>query len=188
MEMRKSKRMLSAELGMYIFIATEVMFFAALISAFLVFKARLGIWPPIDQPRLPLYSTAFNTIILLLSFGTIIKSAQSFAKEQIKSFFTYGSLTLGAGVFFILFQGWEWSRLISYGLATANNIYAATFYMLIGAHALHVLIGVLLLVWMIVAVSCKKVDPKDPVLVTVVKLYWIMVVFVWPVLYGLVYF
>ena len=54
-------------LGMLIFTLTELMFFLALISAFLIIKARSDVWPPLDQPRLPVEMTAFNTVLLLIS-------------------------------------------------------------------------------------------------------------------------
>src|SRR4029450_3339315 len=58
----------SAVLGMLIFVGTEVMLFAGMISAFLILRATAaGAWPPPGQPRLPLEETAINTLALLAS-------------------------------------------------------------------------------------------------------------------------
>src|ERR1700693_4211826 len=64
-----SKRLPNSVLAMIIFIATEVMFFAALMSAHTIARATVmgGVWPPAGQPRLPVERTAINTAILLLS-------------------------------------------------------------------------------------------------------------------------
>src|SRR5210317_2226857 len=69
-ELTQSKRKLPVSngvLGMVFLIITEVMFFAGLISAYLVNRAGNPVWPPDDQPRLPVEITAINTLILLLS-------------------------------------------------------------------------------------------------------------------------
>src|SRR5271169_7234991 len=64
-----AKRLPNSVLGMIIFVATEVMFFAALMSAHTIARATVlgGVWPPPGQPRLPVERTAINTAILLLS-------------------------------------------------------------------------------------------------------------------------
>src|SRR5579872_2458242 len=64
-----SKRLPNSVLGMIIFIAAEIMFFAALMSAHTIARATVmgGVWPPAGQPRLPVERTAVNTGILLLS-------------------------------------------------------------------------------------------------------------------------
>ena len=64
-----SKRLPNSVLAMIIFVATEVMFFAALMSAHTIARATVlgGVWPPAGQPRLPVERTAINTAILLLS-------------------------------------------------------------------------------------------------------------------------
>ena len=72
----------SGLLGMIIFTLTEMMFFLALISSFLIIKARSSVWPPLDQPRLPIEMTAFNTILLLLSGVLLFKGARAFSKKE----------------------------------------------------------------------------------------------------------
>ena len=61
----------SATLAMALFIATEVMFFAGLVSAFLVLRAEALVWPPPGQPRLPLGVTGLNTVLLVASGWTV---------------------------------------------------------------------------------------------------------------------
>src|SRR6202166_5362545 len=63
------KRLPNSVLAMIIFVVTEIMFFAALMSAHTIARATVmgGVWPPPGQPRLPVERTAINTAILLLS-------------------------------------------------------------------------------------------------------------------------
>ena len=56
----------SGVIGMLLFMVTEVMFFAALISAYLVIRAGLEEWPPWGKPRFQVEPTAFNTLVYLL--------------------------------------------------------------------------------------------------------------------------
>lgn len=52
---------------MLVFLASEVMLFAALVSAFLVLRAEAAAWPPPGQPRLPVTVSGLNTVVLLCS-------------------------------------------------------------------------------------------------------------------------
>ena len=74
----------SGVIGMLIFMVTEAMFFAALISAYLVIRAGLEEWPPWGQPRLPVETTAFNTLVLLLSGLTMVFSRNLLQKQKIQ--------------------------------------------------------------------------------------------------------
>ena len=64
----------NAFIAMILFLGTDYMLFAGLIGAFIVFKFGAEIWPPSDQPRLPLNVTTINTFVLLLSGGFMIKA------------------------------------------------------------------------------------------------------------------
>lgn len=183
----------SGVLGMALFIATEVMFFTALISGFLVLRAQNPGWPPPDQPRLPLGVTALNTLVLLASGWTVLRalSAQALQQEGARSVTgesagKWFGITLLLGATFLGVQGFEWIRLIGFGLTTTSSLYGATFYVLVGAHAAHVLGAVVALLWIrsqVVRSARVEVERIQPMV-----MYWLFVVVVWPVLYGLVYF
>jgi len=73
----------SGVVGMLIFIVTEVMFFGALISAYLVIRAGLDEWPPWGQPRLPVETTAINTLALLVSGLLMLYSRKLMQKDKV---------------------------------------------------------------------------------------------------------
>src|SRR4051812_38479886 len=74
----------NAVLGMMIFITSEVMFFAGMMSAFTIVRASSMplMWPPAGQPRLPAESTAVNTLALMLSGVALFLAHRAYRKSQ----------------------------------------------------------------------------------------------------------
>lgn len=185
----------SGVLGMAMFIATETMFFTALISGFLVLRAQSPSWPPLDQPRLPLVITALNTLILLASGWTALRALAPFGVGR-ETRHVWGchaaakwfGITLLLGLTFLGVQGFEWLRLIGFGLTTTSSLYGATFYVLVGAHAAHVLGAVVALFWVRQKLVGENSEFSDVESIQPMVMYWLFVVAVWPTLYGLVYF
>src|SRR5215469_1097325 len=101
-----AKRLPNAVLGTIIFIAAEIMFFAALMSAHTIARATVlgGVWPPPNQPRLPVERTAFNTAILLLSGALLAIAGRRFREGQEKAR-PYVAGAIVAGAAFVLLQG-----------------------------------------------------------------------------------
>ena len=178
----------NAVLGMLIFIGTEIMFFAALISAFLVIKAQIPFWPPPGEPRLPLEATAFNTAVLLASWVALHKAGQSQAQQfLIAKTRRLILIAIGLGAFFVLFQGFEWIRLVTFGMTLQSSVYGGLFYVIIGAHALHVTGALMFLVYVWMRMEDRGGDRLNPSVLTAARVLWSFVVGVWPILYGLVY-
>jgi cytochrome c oxidase subunit III len=175
----------NARLGVVMLLAAELMFFAGLIGAFLVFRLSAQVWPPPFQPRLPIAVTGVNTIILLISALTVhwaVGAARTGA-----AIMRHLAWTALLGALFLLIQGYEWLRMIHFGLTTSSSVYGGLFYALIGAHGIHVIGG---LIWLAI-VSWQalrgRFTKQDFVGVQTARMYWTFVVALWPVLYGLVY-
>lgn len=174
----------SAVLGMLLFVVCEVMFFGGLISAYLVGSAGKS-WPPADQPRLPVMTTAFNTIVLLFSGWFMYRA--SLPPRNLKDMSAISNpltITIGLGIFFVVLQGYEWVRLIQFGLTIQSSTYGSFFYLIVGIHALHVLAA--LAVLMYVRVRLKQGRLTNGAFVAS-QIFWYFVVALWPVLYVLVY-
>ena len=154
----------NAVLGVVLLVGAEAMMFAGLISAYLIYRiGNAGPWPPPGEPRLPLGVTSANTAVLLGS-GLLVW------KGRPRPGFLLGLL-------FLAVQGSEWARLLGYGLRISKDIYGATFYTLIGFHALHVLAG---LAWLGVSLARRTGGGLS-------RIYWAFVVLLWPCLFALVY-
>lgn len=176
----------SSVVGMLIFIMAEAMFFAALFSAYTIVSAGADSWPPLGQPRLPVASTAFNSLALLLSGWTLFRANRHFAARPPRLEGTQRFLlaTILLGGFFVLFQGFEWARLLHYGLTMVSSSYGSFFYLLIGTHALHAIAALALLV---IAFSRLRKGCMSKGQFWGAQVFWYFVVGVWPVLYILVY-
>jgi cytochrome c oxidase subunit 3 len=176
----------SPVLGMLVFLGAEAMFFAGLVSAFVVLRSNAGVWPPPDQPRLPVVVTALNTLVLLLSAFTMQRAVEARRTGRRPDLARWLIITAGLGTVFLAVQGFEWIRLVRHGLELGRGVYGGLFVAIIGTHGLHVLGGVLVVfVTSIAAYRLRPILREDLVLPG--ALYWWFVVGVWPVLYVLVY-
>ncbi|NOX98913.1 MAG: heme-copper oxidase subunit III [Verrucomicrobia bacterium] len=188
LKQRANKRELvpSSVAGMLIFVMAEAMFFAALFSSYRIVSAGVPDWPPLDQPRLPVLSTAFNSLALLLSAWTIFQANRRFTSQNVQVAATRRFLlaTILLGSFFILFQGFEWLRLIKYGLTMTSSSYGSFFYLLIGTHALHAVAALCVLYYNYFKLRRNNMSKEQ---FWGAQVFWYFVVGVWPILYVLVY-
>lgn len=174
-------------LGMLLFLAFEAMFFAGLIGAFLVFRVGSVVWPPPGQPRLPVMVTGVNTVILLISGYTMHRAFQTIRAGDRRRLAGWLVLTAVLGLTFLAVQGYEWARLVEFGLTVASGAYGFTFYTLVGVHGVHVLCAVLWLLCLLVWTTQGRFSATRHVGVDLCRMYWYFVVALWPVLYTLVY-
>jgi heme/copper-type cytochrome/quinol oxidase subunit 3 len=168
-----------------IMIMTEVMFFAALISAYMIIRSGAEEWPPWGQPRLPVFATAINSLTLLASAFCLHRSVKVFSSQASQSKQLL-ALAIALGIVFVSVQGYEWVQLISFGLTITSSTYGGVFYLIIGAHGLHVIGGLLALL------ACLRRFNSTSQQLTIdnlraAQIFWYFVVGVWPVLYTLVY-
>lgn len=174
-------RLRSAVAGMLIFVGTEVMFFAGLVSAFAIARTHAMGWPPPGQPRLPVLATALNTLVLLASGAVLMASGRGFSRPRALRLL---SLAMALGGTFVAIQGYEWARLLAFGLTLRSSQYGAFFYLIVGMHAAHALGAIALLAHARLRLAEGTLSTDA---FTAVRVFWYFVVGVWPVLYVLVY-
>ncbi len=176
----------SGVVGMALFLFTETMFFAGLISAFIVLRGQAPVWPPPGQPRLPVAATGANTLVLLAS-GFAVVAALRAVERQAARVPQWIAWSVGLGCLFLAVQGFEWARLLRFGLTTHSGVYGATFYAVIGIHATHVVAALifLLVVWRRTSRVGATLESDGGVLLA--TMFWLFVVGVWPLLYALLY-
>jgi heme/copper-type cytochrome/quinol oxidase subunit 3 len=180
-------RMDNARIAMLFFLAGETMFFAGLVSGFLVLRLGAPVWPPPLQPRLPVLVTGLNTLVLLASSIAMTGALRAAARADRPALLERLVATAALGALFLAVQGYEWARLIEYGLTASSGAYGATFYTLIGVHGVHV-VGAL--VWLLVTLALAARGRFADGRVTILRscaTYWHFVVGLWPVLYLAVY-
>jgi cytochrome c oxidase subunit 3 len=170
-------------LGMSLFILTEIMFFAGMISSFSIVRASAAIWPPPDQPRLPIEETALNTLALLLSGVFLFLAQRRFDKDR-ESARTPLIIAIALGTFFVVFQGWEWASMLAQGLTVTSSILGSFFYLIVGVHALHAIAAIVLLIR-----SWRRLESGwlQPSQLATAAVLWYFVVGAWPVVFWRVY-
>jgi len=186
-QVRREPVIPSPVIATIIVVLTEIMYFSGLVSAYNVIRAQLfGVWAPPGEIRLPVAATAFNTAILLLSGVLMCFAAQAYSREESKSrapALFLQSIVLGA--FFVCFQGYEWVKLIGYGMTLHSGIFASVFFLLIGSHALHVLVEVVVMLCCYLWMRQGRLSVGG---MRAMQVFWLFVVGIWPILYRLVYF
>ena len=174
----------NAVLGMLIFIFTEAMLFAGLISAHSITRASSVVgWPPPGQPRLPLEETALNTAALLLSGVAVFVAQRSMLRNRQRAFQAL-AVGIALGAFFVGFQGVEWLGLIREGLTLTSSTHGAFFYLIVGVHALHAVAALAALGWAGLRLKRGLLPATS---FAALALFWYFVVGVWPVIYLRVY-
>lgn len=185
---RHGKLVENGTFGMALFVFAELMMFSGFISAHIISRrsALPGTWPPADQPRLPVESTAFNTVALLLS-GVLLFLAQRAHRRGEAGSAAAGRLFGGSillGGLFVVLQGAEWVRLLAQGLTLSSSLVGSFFYLIVGAHALHA-VGALAL--MISTWAMLRAGRMSDSRFGATQVFWYFVVLLWPVLYWKVY-
>ena len=182
---RRAPPISSGVFGMLIFIFTEVMFFAGLISAHTIVRSQAAgqLWPPYGQPRLPVEQTALNSLALLVSGVVLVLAWFAFRREAASARIPM-ILSILLGVVFVGFQGVEWTALLAEGLTMQSSAYGGFFYLIVGAHAVHAIVALAGLMWAFYMLDKRQLTASQ---LGTVSAFWYFVVLVWPVLYLKVY-
>ncbi|MBT4761136.1 MAG: hypothetical protein HOO06_05500 [Bdellovibrionaceae bacterium] len=171
--------------AMMIFVITEVMFFIGLISSFLVIRKDRGGWELPNNITLPVAMTGVNTFILLLSGVFLFLAAKKYSKTDVSTSSKLVLVSSLLGLTFVAIQGYEWVSLMSYGLTVKSGIFSALFFLIIGSHGAHALIGAFVLLYGYVNLKKGHLGING---IYILQIFWFFIVGVWPLLYGLVYF
>jgi cytochrome c oxidase subunit 3 len=171
-------------LGMMIFIISESMFFAGMISGFIILKSSAMVWPPLDQPRLPIEATAFNTLVLLASGIMLYLAHRAFHRGDRARMRKPMLAAMALATFFVLFQSVEWVRLLGQGLTITSSSLGSFFYLIVGVHAMHAVAAIILLGHATLQLQRGWLTPS---LFGAAEVFWFFVVGLWPILYAVVY-
>lgn len=171
--------------GMACLILTESAFFAIFIVAHLFYLGKNLSGPEAgDVLHLPW----LNTICLLSSSLTITWAIASLRRGAVGTFALLWAVTIALGVEFLVGTGLEWWDLIyTQGLTIRTNLLGTTFYSLVGFHALHVTIGLLMLLTVLIFTGFGRVREAEVERVDVLSWYWHFVDAIWVVVLTVVY-
>jgi cytochrome c oxidase subunit 3/cytochrome o ubiquinol oxidase subunit 3 len=141
------------------------------------------------MPKDVLRTPAFITVCLLSSSLTIHFAVQAIRGGRIKDFRNWWFVTIALGTIFLLGTAREWYRLIfKDGLTISTNLFGTTYYSLVGLHAFHVTVGLVLLSSVLAFALLGYVKQEHTYHLDVLSLYWHFVDAVWVVVFTVVYF
>ena len=177
---------------MWLFLASEVMFFTGLLGAYIVLRAGMSHWPhPGEELSIPL--AALNTFILLSSSMTMALSVAAVHDLELrngndsKKIRLFLLLTILLGTAFLGVKGYEYSLKFAHGHFPGTALFWDCYFTLTGLHGIHVLAGVITNLWILWLTFRPNFLKSDGHRVELSGLYWHFVDLVWIFLFPLLY-
>ncbi|HZE76731.1 MAG TPA: cytochrome c oxidase subunit 3 [Gemmatimonadales bacterium] len=189
----------SRKLAIWTFLGSECMFFASLISTYVVFRNKSLVGPfPHTAWTDPATGQAYEAIIeiplvtvgtalLLFSSLFIVLALYGAQRGNRKMLLGWLGATIMCGVFFVGMQVYEFTHFVHKGLTLQRNMFGASFFTLTGFHGTHVTIGVIWLTTMFVLALRKQLPPENAINLEMAALYWHFVDVVWIIIFPVVY-
>jgi cytochrome c oxidase subunit III len=166
--------------GVSILLAAVLMLFMALVSALMVRKGASNDWTALIFPRI----LWLNTAILIASSLTLVRSRKNLAANDLEGFRHWWIVTTILGVLFLAGQLAAWRQLVGEGVYLATNPSSSFFYVFTAAHGLHLLGGVIALLY----VAMRSVKRQRQLAVTeAASLYWHVMDGLWVFIFLLFY-
>jgi cytochrome c oxidase subunit 3 len=174
-----------SKVGMACLIIAESAIFTIFVVAYLFYAGKSMTGP---TPREVLETPIFYTICLLSSSLTIHFAEKFLVRGSRGAFLGLWFLTIFLGGLFLLGTGREWHRLIyEHGLTISTNLFGTTYYSLVGLHAFHVTVGLIMLSIVFLFGLAGRVGSEQSARVGVLSMYWHFVDAVWVVVFTVVY-
>ena len=183
-EAHQSSRVDARTLGMFLFIASEVMLFGAFFTAYFFVRVAAGTPWPTPPFHLPVFVAGVNTAILVTSSFTVHWALQSIKRDNHAGLKAGLLLTFLMGLTFLLTQILEYSRI---GFAPKDGAFATIFYCLTGLHGAHVFVGLTLLAFATTRAFRGHYSAAHHHGVEIPGIYWHFVDVMWIVVYTTVY-
>ena len=172
-------------IGMFALIIAETAVFAIFVVAYIYYMGRDVHGP---TPREVLELPIFGTIFLLSSSLFIWLAERAIEQGRMEAFKLWWSVTVAEGMFFLVDTALEWNKLIFHDhLTVSTNLFGTTYFCLVGLHATHVIVGLLMLILVLTLAFLGRLKQSHAERVQVLGLYWHFVDAVWVVVFTVVY-
>lgn len=187
----------ASKLGMWLFIFTELLLFGGLFLVYSIFRAEYPLAFHESSLELSVTIGTINTIVLLFSSMTIAMALTAIQKNDQKRALIFIGVTLFCAAIFLVNKYFEWGHKFEMKLYPGSPLmpllgrgyllYFSLYFFMTGLHALHIIIGMTLLVVCYFKVKSKNINSKDYVLLENGALYWHLVDLIWIFLFPLMY-
>lgn len=176
------------ELGIWLFLASEVMLFGSLFSAYALLRTGAPFWPD-QSATLSVPLATLNTIILISSSVTMVLAWAAASANNLPRYRLFMGLTLLGGALFLVVKTIEYSEKFSHGLYPSTNNFLALYFTMTGLHAIHVIGGMVVNAYLIGPGT--RMWARDHARFTnrveVAGIYWHFVDVVWIFLFPVLY-
>lgn len=187
-EVRPDTGLTNPKIGIWLFLASEVMLFGSLFSAYALLRMGAAQWPN-QSAVLSVPLATLNTVILIASSATIVLALAALKAGRFPDYRRYMGLTILGGVGFLVVKAFEYGDKFALGLAPSTDNFLALYFTLTGLHALHVIGGLVvnLYLWGPGARMWRTDPARFTGRVEVAGLYWHFVDVVWIFLFPVLY-
>ncbi len=185
---RPDTGLFNAKLGIWLFLASEVMLFGALFTSYILLRVGAPEWPH-GSAILNVPLATLNTVVLISSSITMVMSWASLKMNAFSKYRRYMGLTFLLGVGFLIIKSIEYGAKFEHHLFPSNNTFFAIYFTLTGLHGLHVIGGMIVngYLWGPGSRMWKSDPERFTNRVEVAGLYWHFVDLVWIFLFPVLY-
>ena len=174
----------TGKFGMWVFLISEIMFFTGLIGSYIVLRLGSSEWPKpgtiLNTPLLGL-----NTLVLLTSSLTMALALNAIEQGRQAALKRYLLLTALLGSTFLAIKGVDYVHMWAHGFRMSSSLFGSCYYLLTGFHGLHVLSGVILLLYLFAAASKGAFSATEHTRIECSGLYWHFIDIVWVILFAI---
>ena len=187
-EPRPDTGLYNAKLGVWLFLASEVMLFGALFSSYILLRTGAPVWP-MGRELLNVPLATLNTVILIASSMTMVMSWASLKLKDFGKYRLYMGLTLLLALGFLIVKSFEYGAEFSEGRFPKSTMFLAVYFTLTGLHGLHIVGGMIVngYLWGPGAKMWKTDPERFTNRIEVAGLYWHFVDLVWIFLFPTLY-
>ncbi len=179
------------KLLMWLFLASDCMFFGSLIATYMIYRGRAEAVPegsgPFPAELVDIPYTSVSAFVLLMSSLTMVLALAAVQKGDHRGTRVWLLCTALLGSIFMGGQYFEFTSFKGEGLGLTTNIFGSSFFTLTGFHGFHVTLGIIMLLSLVVLSMRGGVTQADALNVEIIGLYWHFVDIVWIVIFTLVY-
>ncbi len=187
-EPREDTGLYNAKFGIWLFLASEIMLFGSLFSAYILLRAGSFSWP-VQSEFLNVPIGAINSVILLSSSIFFIRAWAALKADDIVKYRKFMCLVIFFAVLFLCFKGVEYYQHFSRHEYPKTSVFLAIYFLLTGLHALHVIGGIFVNTYYAGPGMYLRATNKQWFInrVEVAGLYWHFVDLVWILLFSTLY-
>ena len=177
----------NTKLAMWLFLASDCLFFGAFISAYLLYRGRSQKGGPTPRELFNIPFTSATSFILLMSSLAMVLALAAVQRGDLRRFRLWLVATAIFGATFVGGQIYEFTHFYREGLRLGSNLFGSTFFVLTGFHGAHVCVGIIWLLSLWGMSMQGRLGQADSEKDEIAGLYWHFVDIVWIVIFTVIY-